>query len=142
MRDIARDVGVDAALISRYFGSKDDLFLAALESCGDGSSLMSGDKAEFGKRVAHEIVFEPKKAEKLKGMSIMLRSVGSANASEMVQNTCAMRFFNPLEEWLAGPEATVRARLLAGFIMGMSVSRELGGGSFNLEPEECERMRD
>ena len=25
MRDIARDVGVDAALISRYFGSKDDL---------------------------------------------------------------------------------------------------------------------
>ena len=38
MRDIARDVGVDAALISRYFGSKDDLFLAALDSCGDGSA--------------------------------------------------------------------------------------------------------
>ena len=58
MRDIARDVGVDAALISRYFGSKDDLFLAALDSCSDGSTLMSGDKSEFGRRVAHEIVFE------------------------------------------------------------------------------------
>ncbi|WP_374322080.1 TetR family transcriptional regulator [Brevundimonas sp.] len=142
MRDIARDVGVDAALISRYFGSKDDLFLAALDSCGDGSSLMSGDKSEFGARVANEIVFEPKTAEKLKGMSIMLRSIGSNKAAEMVQTTCTARFFGPLEEWLSGPNATVRARLLAGFIMGMSVSRELGGGSFNIEPAQCEEMRD
>ena len=142
MRDIARDVGVDAALISRYFGSKDDLFLAALESCGDGSALMQGDKTDFGRRVAHEIVFEPKKAEKLKGMSIMLRSIGSNRASEMVQTSCAAQFFGPLQDWLGGPEATVRARLLAGFIMGMSISRELGGGSFDLDPAECERMRD
>jgi len=142
MRDIARDVGVDAALISRYFGSKDDLFLAALESCGDGSALMQGDKADFGRRVAHEVVFEPKKAEKLKGMSIMLRSIGSARASEMVQSTCTARFFHPLQEWISGPDAKIRARLLAGTIMGMSISRELGGGSFGLEPDECERMRD
>ncbi|WP_159457554.1 TetR/AcrR family transcriptional regulator [Brevundimonas sp. SH203] len=142
MRDIARDVGVDAALISRYFGSKDDLFLAALDSCGDGSSLMQGEKSEFGARVANEIVFEPKTAEKLKGMSIMLRSIGSTKAAEMVQTTCSQRFFGPLEEWLSGPDATARARLLAGFIMGMSVSRELGGGSFNIEPAQCEKMRD
>ena len=32
MRDIAREVGVDAALVSRYFGSKEDLFTAALDS--------------------------------------------------------------------------------------------------------------
>ncbi|WP_313013344.1 TetR family transcriptional regulator [Brevundimonas sp.] len=142
MRDIARDVGVDAALISRYFGSKDDLFLAALDSCGDGSTLMSGEKSELGARVANEIVFEPKTAEKVKGMSIMLRSIGSNKAAEMVQTTCTSRFFGPLEEWLSGPNATVRARLLAGFIMGMSVSRELGGGSFNIEPAQCEEMRD
>ena len=142
MRDIARDVGVDSALISRYFGSKDDLFLAALDSCGDGSELMSGDKADFGRRVAHEIVFEPKKADKLKGMSIMLRSIGSAKASEMVQTTCTTQFFGPLEDWLSGTNATVRARLLAGFIMGMSISRELGGGTFDIEPAQCEQMRD
>jgi AcrR family transcriptional regulator len=142
MRDIARDVGVDAALISRYFGSKDDLFVAALDSCGDGTALMSGEKADFGRRVAHEVVFEPKKAEKLKGMSIMLRSIGSAKASEMVQTSCTHRFFGPLEDWISGPDAKVRARLLAGFIMGMSVSRELGGGSFDIEQAECEKMRD
>lgn len=31
VRDIADDVGVNAALISRYFGSKEDLFAACLE---------------------------------------------------------------------------------------------------------------
>ena len=141
MRDIARDVGVDAALISRYFGSKDELFLAALDSCGDGSQLMQGDKADFGRRVSHEIVYEPKKAEKLKAMSIMLRSIGSARAAEMVQNTCAARFFGPLEEWIGGKDAVVRARVLAGLLMGRSVSRELGGGQFDLSPDEAERMR-
>jgi hypothetical protein len=60
----------------------------------------------------------------------------------MVQTTCSAQFFGPLQDWLGGPDATVRARLLAGFIMGMSISRELGGGSFDLEPAECERMRD
>ena len=63
-------------------------------------------------------------------------------ASEMVQTTCSAQFFGPLQDWLGGPDATVRARLLAGFIMGISISRELGGGSFDLEPAECERMRD
>ena len=40
MRDIARDVGVDAALVSRYFGSKEDLFTAVLDSCENGADLM------------------------------------------------------------------------------------------------------
>ena len=50
---------------------------------------MQGDKAEFGRRVAHEIVFEPKKAEKLKGMSIMLRSI--AEIARRVFASCRRR---------------------------------------------------
>jgi AcrR family transcriptional regulator len=38
MRDIARDVGVDPALISRYFGSKEELFRAVLDDC-DGKEF-------------------------------------------------------------------------------------------------------
>ena len=36
--------------------------LTSTVRCGDGSALMQGEKGEFGRRVAHEIVFEPKKA--------------------------------------------------------------------------------
>jgi len=141
MRDIARDVGVDAALVSRYFGSKEDLFTAVLDSCENGADLMEGDRATFGQRIAHEVVFEAKSESKLKGLLILLRSVGSTKAMELVQRTGNERFFNPFAEWVGGPDAPVRARLAAAFIMGMAVSREITGG-FGLKPEECEQMRD
>ena len=141
MRDIARDVGVDAALVSRYFGSKEDLFTAVLDSCENGADLMEGDRATFGQRVAHEAIFEAKSESKLKGLLILLRSVGSTKAMELVQRTGNERFFNPFSEWVGGPEAAVRARLAAAFIMGMAVSREITGG-FGLKPQECNLMRD
>lgn len=139
MRDIARDVGVDAALVSRYFGSKDDLFTAVLDSCQNGNELMEGPREDFGRRVAHEVIFNPAKQGKLKGLLIMLRSVGSTKAMELVQRTGSERFFNPFADWVGGDDAMVRARLAAATIMGMAVSREITGG-FGLTWEECERM--
>lgn len=139
MRDIAGDVGVDAALVSRYFGSKEDLFIAVLDSCENGAELMQGDRATFGQRIAHEAIFEAKSESKLKGLLILLRSIGSAKAMELVQRTGEERFFNPFAEWVGGPDAAVRARLASGFIMGIAVSREITGG-FGLTTDECERM--
>ena len=141
MRDIARDVGVDAALVSRYFGSKEDLFTTVLDSCENGADLMRGDRATFGRRIAHEAIFEAKSESKLKGLLILLRSVGSTKAMELVQRTGNERFFNPFAEWVGGPDAAVRARLAAAFVMGMAVSREITGG-FGLKPSECRLMAD
>ena len=41
MRGIAKDAGVDAALVHHYFGSKDDLFLAALALPVDPRTLLA-----------------------------------------------------------------------------------------------------
>ena len=139
MRDIARDVGVDAALVSRYFGSKEDLFTTVLDSCENGADLMAGDRTTFGRRVAHEAIFETKSESKLKGLLILLRSVGSTKAMELVQRTGNERFFNPFAEWVGGEDAAVRARLAAAFVMGMAVSREITGG-FGLTTRQCEQM--
>ena len=141
LREVARDAGVDAALISRYFGSKEDLFAAVLDACDNGSTLWDGPREEFGRRVADKLVYHPKEGTALQGMQIMLRSIGSARAQELVQASAASRFFGPFAEWLAGEDAVIRARLASGIVLGMSVSRELGGG-FGLEPAECERLRD
>lgn len=140
MRDIAGDVGVDAALVSRYFGSKEDLFVAVLDSCENGADLMNGDRSSFGRRIAHEAIFEGKSESKLKGLLILLRSVGSTKAMELVQRTGNDRFFNPFAEWVGGEDAPVRARLAAAFIMGMAVSREITGG-FGLTAAQCESMK-
>jgi AcrR family transcriptional regulator len=140
VRDIARDVGVDPALISRYFGSKEDLFDEVLNVCMAGSDLMEGAREDFGRRVAHEIVYGPSKPEaKMKGLLIMLRSIGSARAAEVIRRSSHRCFYGPFTEWMGSPDGAVRARMAGGLMMGMSVSREISGG-FDLSPEECESL--
>lgn len=145
MRDLARDVGVDAALVSRYFGSKEELFSETLDSCSSGGDLLDGDRATWGARVADQVVYGKKDEQeahnKLQGLLIMLRSVGSARANELVKQSAADRFYGPFAVWVGGSGAAVRARLAIGLIMGLSISREMTGG-FNLSPEECAQLRD
>lgn len=141
MRDIAGDVGVDAALVSRYFGSKEELFVSVLDSCENGADLMAGERQDFGQRIAHEAIFEAKSASKLRGLLILLRSIGSTKAMELVQRAGNERFFKPFADWVGGPDAAVRARLASGFIMGMTVSREITGG-YGMTPAECDQMCD
>ena len=140
MRDIARDVGVDPALISRYFGSKEDLFASVIDGCGDGSDLMEGDRITFGERVAHEVIYGCRKEFKMRWLLLMLRSISSPKAAEIIQRQSNARFFEPFTEWVGGEDAEIKARLAAGLIMGLTVSRDLSGG-FNLSPERCERLR-
>lgn len=147
MRDIARDVGVDAALISRYFGSKEELFITVLDSCSKGKQLMDGPRDSFGERVAREIIFdevdpeEEKHSEgKLRGLLILLRSIGSAKAIEVVQRSSAENFFDPLTLWIGGEDAGVRARLVAGLVMGMAVGRELSRGYSGLDDHQKEKL--
>ncbi len=139
MRDIAGDVGVDAALVSRYYGSKEDLFVTVLDHCGDGDDLMDGDRATFGDRVAREVIFDTVDDGKLEHTLVLLRSIGSSKAIELVRRTSHECFFGPFETWIGGDDAAVRARLAASFIMGMSVSREITGGH-QLTEDECGRM--
>lgn len=141
MRDIAGDVGVDAALVSRYFGSKEDLFVAVLDTCDRGADLMEGERASFGQRVAREVIFGARSESKLSGLLILLRSIGSTKATELVQRAGNDRFFTPFAAWVGGEDAAIRARLAAAFIKGMAVSREITGG-FGLQRDECERMAD
>lgn len=147
MRDIARDVGVDAALISRYFGSKEDLFIAVLDQCKNGRDLTDGPRETFGERVAREVVYdellpcaESGPAEKLRGLSILFRAVGSSKALDVVQRSSDSRFFDPLTDWIGGEDAAVRARVVAGLIIGMSIGRELSDGYSSLTPPQKERL--
>ena len=141
VRDIARDAGVDASLISRYFGSKEDLFSAALDSCEAGEDLFDGPRETFGRRIADKVVFDRRPDEKLRRIQLMLLSMGSAKASEIVQASANAGFFQPFAEWLGGPDAAVRVRLIAGLIMGLSISRELADG-FGLDARDSELLRD
>ncbi len=57
LREIGADAGIDAALICRYFGSKEELFAEALASTGkEPMQTLGGDRATFGDRVARTML--------------------------------------------------------------------------------------
>ncbi len=141
MRDIAKDVGVDPALISRYFGSKEDLFRNVIDDCGSGQDLMEGDRATFGARMAQDLVYGPRKDGKWAWLLIMLRSASSPKALEVIQKSAREGFYQPFVEWVGGENAPVRVRLMSGLMMGLSVSRDLAHG-LELTPAECEELRE
>jgi AcrR family transcriptional regulator len=127
MRGIARDAGVDAALVSRYFGSKEDLFAEALAASGDARELFEGDPTGFGARVAYMLVHEPQNDQKLEGLLMMLHSASSPKAAEVVRRSIRQRFHDPFAAWLGGEDAQVRVRLAGAMIMGLALSRALTG---------------
>ena len=140
MSQIAARVGGSKRTLYGYFGSKEDLFLAVMDSCKNGRDLMEGSREDFGERLAREIVYgdmTPCDADaggaRMRGLLILLRSVGSAKAMDVVQRTSNNRFFEPLTQWIGGEDAPVRARLAAGLIMGMAIGRELSDGYSNLD---------
>ncbi len=134
LREVAADVGVDAALVSRYFGSKDELFEEVLCSTGGGEDIFQGDVADFGRRVAELIASDPHDGTKLDGLLIMLRSSASPKAAEVVRRRFE-HFYEPFAAWLGGEDAAVRARLAGSLLMGASLGFSLTG-DFGLPAED------
>jgi AcrR family transcriptional regulator len=138
LRDIAADVGVDAALVCRYFGSKEDLFAEALGCASGVGDLMQGDVEGFGERVARYLVLEPRDDCKLATLLMVLRSASSPRATAVIRRNSQAEFYGPIESWLGGgADAPVRARLLAGVITGFAISRAVDE---NYALDDAQRM--
>ncbi len=138
VRDVASDAGVDPALISRYFGSKEDLFVEVCHA-GDPSDLFTVERERFGAHVAHMMLYEPQDSEKLDCFLIMLRSSASPKASGAIRVMGRERFYDRLEAILGGPDAKVKGKMVGAIIMGLSISRALIP-DFDLDERELADM--
>lgn len=127
LREIAADVGVDVAMIHRYFGTKDDLFLEVLDTEAPGLCFLEGDPETVGERLATAVVLGSVEAADLDNLMVLVRSLGSERGRALVQGTRISRFQQPLIEWLRGPQASERAFLISSVIIGTLVAREFLG---------------
>jgi AcrR family transcriptional regulator len=127
MRSIAREAGVDASLISHYFGDKSQLLVATMElpinPLDKVREVVAGDIDGMGERLVRTFLgaWDPHRSV----FSTLVRStIGSADPRttpvfQLAQNVLV----SALRERMAGPDAEVRASLVASQVVGLAVMR-------------------
>jgi AcrR family transcriptional regulator len=140
LRSIASDAGVDVSLVSRYFGSKEDLFTAVLSACAPPDDMFEGDPRDFGERIARMLIDEPLDDDKFRIFLVMLQSYSHAIASEVIRVSGEERFYGPFARWLGGKNAVERVRTAAALVKGVMIDRRISD-DFGMSTQERARFR-
>jgi AcrR family transcriptional regulator len=128
LRDVARDAGIDVALIGRYFGSKKGLYEAVmLEAFAAGRSLLlDGARAAFGARVADEMLHGNSTTGIPGQILFLIRAATSPVGLRMMRTKGYNQAFKPFAKWLGGEDAEARARMISVTLFGAAVLRLTG----------------
>ncbi|WP_203291481.1 TetR/AcrR family transcriptional regulator [Maricaulis parjimensis] len=129
IREIASEAGVDSALISRYFGSKEELFAQVLDSAKK-SDLFQGGREGLARRTAEHLIDNHGGDKPLDDLLVLLNSAGSETAGEMVRRSIHERYNEPMAELLGGRDALLRARMFGSALMGLIISSKIHGTRF------------
>lgn len=128
LRAVAADAGVDVALISYYFGSKQGLFSAVMALAVSPATVLAatlqGDLAHLPERLLAAVLAawdEPSTGAPLRALvSLALAEPAALQAVvEFLEREVIVR----LAEWLGGPQAHARAAAAVTTIAGVVFTR-------------------
>ena len=123
VRDIAGDVGVDAALVYRYFGSKEALFETVSSNSTVFEPLLDVPLDCVADWFSALIAGEPKDADFPHPVLTVLRSSSRDEAIGRLREELTDMFTKRFAGRLEGPHAEVRAELLVAWVLGTSLMR-------------------
>lgn len=128
LREIAGDVGVDATLVNRYFGSKEELFKEVLRE-GKAQKFDGGVAEQLPEHLAAMIADQDDHEDPylIDRLLIVLRSASSPQASELVARTVREDMLEPLARLLPGEEAEMRATMAMAVMVGATLLRKILG---------------
>lgn len=106
VRDIACEAQANSALVSRYFGSKEGLFEAALEDLLDAGMMTGIPRHEFGERLMDFFASRNPAPHPLR---LMILSASDDRARVIVDRLLRDRLLVPLKQWLDAEDAEARA---------------------------------
>lgn len=130
LRDIAGRAGVTAAMVNRYFGTKEGLFREAVGTRDPSPpGLGSVDPAEFGPTIAALILGGGHDAEMHDAegpddpLLILLRSAASHSARPVLRDYVEQTVIPPLADYFGAddPAARERAVLTLSLVLGINV---------------------
>ena len=141
LREIAAAAGATAALVNRYFGSKEQLFRAVLDS---GKPAFFGrllsDRSRFGETVARLIAHGergpapepdapdgPSASRPARDVSYIVHSLGSPTVMAMLRELLDEELVPRLAEWLGGRDARLRAEAVYACFLGVHALQQVVG---------------
>ena len=128
LRDIAREAGVDVALVKRYFGGKEALFVEALKASFKPDGVRDWSRPTFARDVATMLADSPHVDEaRTHRFQFLLRAATSPTTAPLLNVLVQDRFLGPIRQWLGGADADARARVFAASFIGFLVERLIRG---------------
>ncbi len=125
LRDIARDVGVDVALVHRSFGSKEKLFVEALAHAVRPEFAIEMLSTESGTDLARRAFeHDPERETDADPLALLVHSIASPGALPLIRRFTMSEFIGPLAERLEAPGAS-RAALIAACLIGIRIFRDV-----------------
>lgn len=127
LREIAADAGVSAALVCKYFGTKDDLLREVVAFDDVFAALLDAPLERLGAHLVRRL------AEHTAGddavdpfLALALIAVGK-DVPEWVRDELLRSFVDALASRLRGRDARLRAELVCGYVVGVSAMRRVVG---------------
>lgn len=140
VRDIAADVGVNPALIYRYFGSKEKLFVTVIGRDRDASKVIDGPLDTLPDRAVTLFHTSPPSIAGEPPLALMLRSAGREGVADLMRAQ-VRDTVDGLADRLDGSEAELRAALIIALSLGMSVLTSVADVDV-LDQAPPERLRE
>ncbi|MBC2932637.1 TetR/AcrR family transcriptional regulator [Nocardioides sp. zg-1228] len=129
IRAVAAAAGVDPALVHHYFGSKDDLFVAALEIPVDPREVLAPVVAAgpdgAGERLLRAFLGVWDDPEVQPGLLAMVRSLVADDTGGLVRDAFIPVVVGPVLAGLVPDRPEVRVPLVASQVVGLIVARYL-----------------
>lgn len=132
IRRIADDAGVDAKLVHHFFGTKQDLFIAAVELPANPSSvlegLLSGPRSQLGDRLARWFLTLNEEPGSRARFEALVRSAASdPKAATMLRQFLQTAILRPLAARLDAPNSELRVALAHSQLVGLFMTRHVIG---------------
>ena len=128
IRDVARLAGVDPALVHHYFGTKQELFVAAVRlpvnPVEQLTAVLAAEPDQVGPRIVETFLSIWDHAAGQSPLLALIRSaVTDEQAAAMLREFITEEVLGPIAGRLGSPDARLRATLVGSQLIGLALAR-------------------
>lgn len=130
IRRIAADAGVDPALVHHYFGTKEQLFAAAVRLPFTPSEVLAEalrvEPEHMGEAIVRAALtaWEGPEAREA-AMGLIRAAASNERAAAMLRGFVEAAIIGPISRAIPAPDAPLRAALIASHVVGLALARYL-----------------